>query len=200
MTISTCGDGAARWTVSITRFTSPAVNRPDERPARQRLLSIAKASKAPKKGGLDRSARLRCGQEDQRQEAPRAGRHSGSNAACHRSCGRYPGSRRWRLADCNAVRAAPFPDPALCRCRLPRATICQCSEEGNGPNAGRDRQAVRTAPLRGAAQTMAGRAHHRLAQPLPQAGQKLGEPQPNALAFLRLASIRFMLRKLCNPA
>jgi transposase len=31
-------------------------------------------------------------------------------------------------------------------------------------------------------------------------GQGLGKPQRKALAFLRLASIRLMLRKLCNPA
>jgi transposase len=38
-----------------------------------------------------------------------------------------------------------------------------------------------------------------VAQSLPKACQGLGESQPKALAFLRLASIRLMLRKLCNP-
>jgi len=38
-----------------------------------------------------------------------------------------------------------------------------------------------------------------LAQPLPPIGQGLGKPNRNALAFLKLASIRLMLRKLCNP-
>ena len=38
-------------------------------------------------------------------------------------------------------------------------------------------------------------------RPLPTTGQRLGNVSTHkALAFLRLASIRLMLRKLCNPA
>ena len=60
----------------------------------------------------------------------------------------------------------------------------------------RDRQAIRSGEgLRRPAQALGGRTHHRLAQPLPPTGQGLGEPQ-NA-AFIKLASIRLMLRKLC---
>ena len=39
-----------------------------------------------------------------------------------------------------------------------------------------------------------------VAQPMPKSCQGLGEFNRKALAFLRLASIRLMLRKLCNPA
>ncbi len=41
---------------------------------------------------------------------------------------------------------------------------------------------------------------HCLAQSMPQACQGLGEPQSKGVHFLCLASIRLMLRKLCNPA
>ena len=43
------------------------------------------------------------------------------------------------------------------------------------------------------------RTHHRLAEPLSQAGQGLENLNRSALAFLPLASIRLMFRKLCNP-
>ena len=52
----------------------------------------------------------------------------------------------------------------------------------------------RSEPLHGAAEALAGRAHGYLAQPMPKAGQELGNCSHNALAFLRLASIRIMLR------
>jgi hypothetical protein len=44
------------------------------------------------------------------------------------------------------------------------------------------------------------RTHLCLAQPLPKACKDWENLNRNALAFLRLASIRLMLRKLCNPA
>jgi len=67
-------------------------------------------------------------------------------------------------------------------------------------NRRRDRQALRYSKgLCGLAQAMDRRTHHRLAQPLPPLGQGLGVPQyRKALAFLRLASIRLMLRKFCQ--
>ena len=63
-----CGSGTARRVVSITRFTSPAGSRRDARPVRQRPSSTARASRARKRGGFDRPARLRCRQEDQGKE------------------------------------------------------------------------------------------------------------------------------------
>ena len=64
----------------------------------------------------------------------------------------------------------------------------------------RDRQAIGSSHrLRRTAQALDRRTHLRLARPLPTTGQGLGINH-KALAFLRLASIRLMLRKLCNPA
>ena len=49
-------------------------------------------------------------------------------------------------------------------------------------------------------QALGRRAHHRLAQPMPRLAKDWENLNRKALAFLRLASIRLMLRKLCNPA
>jgi len=43
------------------------------------------------------------------------------------------------------------------------------------------------------------RTHHCLAQPLPPPRKDWENLSRSALAFLKLASIRLMLRKLCNP-
>ena len=48
--------------------------------------------KSAEKGALQRPAGLRCGQEDQRQEAPRSGRHARLADAGDRTCGRCAGS------------------------------------------------------------------------------------------------------------
>ncbi len=55
--------------------------------------------------------------------------------------------------------------------------------------------------LRRPAQALGGRTHHRLAQPLPPTGQGLGDDlnRQRARPSSELASIRLMLRKLCNP-
>src|SRR5690242_19325503 len=48
--------------------------------------------KSAEKGALQRPAGLRCGQEDQRQEAPRSGRHARLADAGDRTCSRCAGS------------------------------------------------------------------------------------------------------------
>jgi len=48
--------------------------------------------KSAEKGGAHRSARLRRGQEDQRQEAPSLGRYAGPSASRDRAFGGHPGS------------------------------------------------------------------------------------------------------------
>jgi len=60
--------------------------------------------KGAEKRGLDRSLRLRCGEEDQRQEAASSGGHSGLAAVRHGSCRRHSGPRRQCAADEHAVR------------------------------------------------------------------------------------------------
>ena len=42
--------------------------------------------------------------------------------------------------------------------------------------------------------------HYRLAKSLPSSRKDFENLTDNALAFLRLASIRLMLRRLCNPS
>ena len=55
--------------------------------------------------------------------------------------------------------------------------------------------------VRRTAQALDRRTHLRLARPLPTTGQGLGmSPTTRPSPSLRLASIRLMLRKLCNPA
>ena len=122
-------------------------------------------------------------------------------AACHRSCGRYPGSRRWRLADCNAVRAAPT-----------FLTRLYADAGYQGP---RFANAVKKAMGQMQVEIVKRSELHRFVV-LPKRWlvertiawlnrcRRLAKDwenhSRNALAFLRLASIRFMLRKLCNPA
>jgi transposase len=48
------------------------------------------------------------------------------------------------------------------------------------------------------AQTLDRRTRHRLAQPLLTFGKGLGANEPQRAAFLRWASVRVMLRKLCQ--
>ena len=97
----------------FTRFTCCAANRWDARPVRRPRSSTARASRARKKGGVDRSVGLRCGQADQGQEAPPSRRYSGPAAACDHPRRRYPGPR-WRCdADGLTVRLVPVPAEAL---------------------------------------------------------------------------------------
>jgi putative transposase len=70
----------------------------------------------------------------------------------------------------------------------------------SGERDGRDRQAVGSRQsLRRPARALDRRTQSRLARPLSQTGQGLGVPQPRGARLPRLASIRLMLRKLCNP-
>jgi len=57
-TISTCGATTARWIASITRFMWSAESKANGQPAPPSPSSIAKASRALKKGALYRSAWL----------------------------------------------------------------------------------------------------------------------------------------------
>jgi transposase len=111
------------------------------------------------------------------------------------------GSRRRHPAACDRVRDVSLLDEPVRRRRLSGTAI----PEGSGKNPAlprnRNRQTLRSClRICGATQALDRRAHHCLAQPLPKACQGLGELNRNALAFLRLASIRLMLRKLCNRA
>ena len=171
------------------------------RPAPPPRSSTARASKALKKGGL-RSAWIRCRQEDQRQETSHSRRYARLADARHRACRRSAGSR-WR-GPCHGdpVRSVSVPVEALCRWRLSGPDIPASPEEDHVAREHRDRfkrsdtaKKFVVLPKRWIVErTFAwlGRCR-RLARDWENFNQK-------ALAFLRLASIRLMLRKLCNPA
>ena len=79
----------------------------------------SRSVKSAEEGGLHRSARLRCRQADQGQEAAYSRRYAGSVAARHRSFRRHSGSRwRHRVAG-DVVRSVSIP----CRSCLPTAPI-----------------------------------------------------------------------------
>jgi hypothetical protein len=71
---------------------------------------------------------------------------------------------------------------------LPSLRIENCKAVGSGEG------------LRNPAQALDRRKVNRLVEPLSQARQGLGKSEPNRSAFLHFASIRLMLRKLCNPS
>src|SRR6266404_574908 len=161
------------------------VNWSTENQARAPPSSIVKASRARKKGGVDRPAWLRCGKEDQGQEAPHPSRYP--RLAAPRPCtfGGHPGSRRRGAGDGHAVRPASIPAEALCRRRLSRADLSVRRSQNPPANRRGDRQALRYRKgLCGLAQAMDRRTHHRLAQPLPPFGQGLGVPQPKGIGVL----------------
>ena len=168
--------------------------------ARPPRSSIARASRAQKKGGLHRPFGLRRRQEDQRQEAPHPGRYAGPADVRHRPCRRRPGPRRGSAADGDLVRRLPVPDAALRRWRLSGAEIQARNPAHPGSrrrsrsSSGQMPRAFVVLPKRWIVErTLAwlGRCR-RLARDWECLNRK-------ALAFLRLASIRLMLRKLCNP-
>src|SRR3954463_6663980 len=77
------------------------------------------------------------------------------------------------------VRAVPVSAQALRRRRLSGAAVPGGFATRLPPRPGGDRQAVRSGQgLRGPAEALDRRTHHRLAEPLPSAGQGLGVPQP----------------------
>ena len=80
---------------------------------------------APYKGGMHRSARVRCGQADQGQEAAYSRRYAGSVAARHRSFRRHSGSRWRHPVAGHAVRSVSIPREAVCRQRLSRTDFCE---------------------------------------------------------------------------
>ncbi len=77
----------------------------------------------PCEGGLDRSARVRCGKEDQRQEASSSRRHARPADAGHRSFRRCSGPRRRRFVAGHAVWPVPLSRKAVRRQRLYQGPI-----------------------------------------------------------------------------
>ena len=148
------------------------------RPVPARASSIARASRALKKGGPHRSARLRCGQADQGKEAPYSRRHARSGfTGAHHASRRARSGRRPPVA-VDFVWNVPVSQKALRRQRLPRACVSNCARIGSAtPRNGNHQTATRRQGLRRAAQTMDCRTQHRMAEPLPKTGQGLGESE-----------------------
>ena len=156
--------------------------------------------KSAEKRGLDRSTWVRRRQADQGREASRSRRQAGAVAARAGDTGRCTRSR-WRTdGSVHLVRAVPVSQEAICRCRLHRPGVSRRFGARNARPDNRNRPTVRSRQgLCRSSPTPDHRANNRLAQPLPLPRQRLGNHNHNALAFVRLASIRLMLRMLCKP-
>ena len=190
----------ARWIASTTRSTSNVASNSNAKPAPPPASSTARASKAPKKGGLHRSAWLRRGQADQGQEAPHSRRYAGTAAARARSS---PPMFRIAMAACCVLSTLfglfPFLKKLFADSAYEGPSFTRRWRHLAGSR-DRNRQTFRSRQgLCRPAQTLDRRTHDRLAQPLPPARQGLGKSQPQRPRFSALASIRLMLRKLCNP-
>src|SRR5271170_4667543 len=117
--------------------------------------------------------------EDQGEEAPCPGRYARFVAPSHRTCGRYPGPRRWRSADGNRVRSVSVPAEALRRRWLPRATVSKRPAARRAPDRRGNREAIRCCErLCRLAEALDRRTNDRLAQPMPAPGQGLGMSEP----------------------
>src|SRR5262249_17161719 len=141
------------------------------------------------KGAQHESQWLRRGKKGQGQEAPYSRRHAGFVAARHHSSCRYPRSRWRHPASCDPFRDVPFLEKALCRWWLPGA--------GLSKGLGEDLATARFVALPRRWVVDRTFAWLNRCRRLAKDWENLNR---NALAFLRLASIRLMLRKLCNPA
>ena len=157
--------------------------------------------KSAEKGGLDRSAWLRRRQADQGQEAPHSGRQARSAAARAGHCRRRAGPRRRRAAVVHPVRTVSVPAQAVRRQRL-SGPIFQDGIANVMPMLAieivKRRDGAKgfvVEPQRWIVERTIGWLNRcrRLAKDWENRNH-------NALAFLRLASIRLMLRKLCNPS
>ena len=129
--------------------------------------------KSAEKGALHRSAGLRRRQKDQGKEAPHPCRYARLAVVRHRSCRRYPRSRRWGLADERPVRTVSVSAQTLRGQRLPRRKVSKGTETGLRPDQRRNRQALGRGQVRCPPETLDCRKNNLVAQPLPAPGQRL---------------------------
>ena len=156
--------------------------------------------KSAEKGGSHRQPRLRCRQADQGQEAACSGRYARLAAARHRHRRRRSGSRRRSRAAGDLVRSVSLSREIVRRQRL------------SGPGLHRALAGI-LPDLETEIVKRSDRVKGFVVQPrrwvvertiawlnrcrrLAKDWENLNR---NALAFIKLASIRLMLRKLCNP-
>src|SRR5208337_3058966 len=99
--------------------------------------------------------------------------------ACRHPCGRYPGSRRRRSRYGEPVWPLPLSSQALRGWRLSGAAISGRAMPRHEAGQPGDREAIRYRKgVHSLAQTLDRRADHRLAEPLQEAGQRLGMLEP----------------------
>ena len=184
--ISCCGIGMARWSAFTMRSTWPYASRRGARRAPQQRSLTAKAPKRRKKGGLDRCAGLRCGQEGHRPQAARSRRYARFAVECCRPSRQYPGSRR-SGAGSRPTHASPVPvhRADLRRRRLSRTTSGKCCRQHRPLDRG-NRQAQRNAQVR------------RLAEALDR-GANVGMDQSQSPLGARLRALRQDCRRLHPP-
>src|SRR5437870_7353977 len=143
---------------------------------------------------------VRYGRSEQEQEAAYSRRYVGSVTARHRSFCRHSGPRwRHRIAG-DAVRSVSIPREAVCRQCLSRADFWQRARQNPPLSRNRNHPTIRSSErVRAATQALDCRTHLAWLNRCRRLAKDWENLNRNALAFLKLASIRLMLRKLCNP-
>src|SRR5215468_2699781 len=152
--------------------------------------------KSAEKGGPHRSAWLRCGQKDQGQEAPHPRRYAGFAASCHGAFRRHSGPRRRHLTSGDNERSVSFAGEAVRRQRLSRAAFCQGARQNPASSRNRDCQTFGSCQgVRAVTQALVVERTIAWLNRCRRLAKDWENLNRNALAFLKLASIRLMLRK-----
>ncbi len=170
--IFSCGIGTAYWSASTRRSMSRFERRLGEKQAQAPQSSTPRAPRRRKRGLVACASGLRCGQEGHGAQTPYPRRHFRSAPRRERSAGQHSGPRRRaRLAEPSAAALSLY-RADLRRRRIP-------GTENGEDNCryrmleDRDRQALRSSPLRRLAEAMGRRADLRLDQPKPPPDARL---------------------------
>ena len=212
------------WIACTTRFTKRAASKPAARPALPPALSKVILRQVQDEGvkSAEPFGKLRRGacidppgfdagnpsanSGDQGQEAAHSRLYRGTTAACHRACRRYSRSRRRSSSVDHALWPVSFFEEAVRRQRLPRPALQQGRRQNSNPTRHRNRQTFRPSQgFRRSAKALDRRTNDPPGfNPGVNRCRRLAKDWENlnvkALAFLRFASIRLMLRKLCHPS
>ena len=206
MIISACGTGMARSSRIHHALYVKCREQAEREGSPTACIIDSQSVKSAEKGGLAsiRPALMRAGRADQRQEAARSGRHAGTAAAQHRT---PPPTCRIAMT-ASRLLATLFGRPVS----LPREVVRRQAPTKDRSFASRwpcilplsenrNRQACRAHQRVRCASKALGSSSAR--SPRLNRCRRLAKDWENlscnALAFLKLASIRLMLRKLCNP-
>jgi hypothetical protein len=163
------------------------------------VIDSQSVKSAEKSWQAHRSLRLRCRQEDQGEEAAYLGGYRRLSHACGGSSGRRPGAR-WRdTGPGDPMRAVSIFENALRGRRLPGAEILRGPGQGIAAAERWNRQTFGYGyGVQSSTQTLGSRTDCAWLSRCRRLAKDFDNRTRNALAFLRLASIRLMLRKLCS--